>query len=399
MLDPTARRRAAEEAVLHAADGPVLVDILGEAAWAVGDPDLLRSLLSDPRVSKDPRQHWPRFIEGEIVGKWPLYLQVSVDNMFTAYGQAHRRLRRLVAPVFAARRLDGFLPSIERNTAELLDELAATKSDVVDLRLAYAVPLPVRVMSDFLGVPGAMRGPFKETIDRIWNTTSSPADAMAATQDVYAMLTDLIALKREAPGDDLATGLVETPGLTDRELVDTLLLIVAAGYETTVNLIDNAIVALLADPAQVEYVREGRASWGDVVEETMRFAAPVSHMPMRYAVEDIELPGGAEIRQGEAILPSFGAASNHPRHQPPGTAGTFDVTRADKSHVALGHGVHFCLGAPLARAEGATALAGLFDRFPGMRPARALSSLEPVPSILGNGHVALPVHLYGQRTT
>jgi cytochrome P450 len=393
VLDPTARRRASEEAALHAADGPVLVDILGELAWAVGDPDLLRQLLSDPRVSKDPRQHWPRFIEGEIVGKWPLYLQVSVDNMFTAYGQAHRRLRRLVSPVFAARRLDGFLPSIERNTAELLDDLAARGSGPVDLRQAYAVQLPVRVMSDFLGIPSSMRGPFKETIDRIWNTTSSAEDAMAATGDVYSMLSSLITLKREEPGDDLTTGLVQTPELTDRELVDTLLLIVAAGYETTVNLIDNAIAALLTDSAQVAHVREGRASWGDVVEETMRFAAPVSHMPMRYAVSEIPLPNGALIRPGEAILPSFGAASNHPRHQPPGTAGAFDVTREDKSHVALGHGVHFCLGAPLARAEGATALSGLFDRFPEMRLAQPAASLEPVPSILGNGHVALPVHL------
>jgi 2-hydroxy-5-methyl-1-naphthoate 7-hydroxylase len=130
-----------------------------------------------------------------------------------------------------------------------------------------------------------------------------------------------------------------------------------------------------------------------VVEEAMRFAAPVSHMPMRYAVSDIPLPGGAVIRQGDPILPSFGAASNHPRHQPPGTAGTFDVTRESKAHLALGHGVHFCLGAPLARAEGVTALAGLFDRFPSLRWAEPPAGLEPVPSILGNGHVALPVHL------
>jgi 2-hydroxy-5-methyl-1-naphthoate 7-hydroxylase len=260
VLDPTARRRASEEAALHAADGPVLVDILGEPAWAVGDPDLLRQLLSDPRVSKDPRQHWPRFIEGEIVGKWPLYLQVSVDNMFTAYGRAHRRLRRLVAPVFAARRLDGFLPAIERNTAGLLDELAAAGSGPVDLRQAYAVQLPVRVMSDFLGIPSSMRAPFKETIDRIWNTTSSAGDALAATRDVYAMLTELIAIKRESPDEDLTSGLVQTPELTDRELIDTLLLIVAAGYETTVNLIDNAITALLTDPDQLVHVRAGRAT-------------------------------------------------------------------------------------------------------------------------------------------
>jgi len=403
VLDPTARRRGEEEKVLHLADGPVLVDILGELAWAVADPDLLASLLADPRVSKDPRQHWPRFIAGEIVGKWPLYLQVSVDNMFTAYGNAHRRLRRLVAPAFSARRLDALLPSVRRNTAALLDELAGRTEPVVDLRSAYAVQLPVRVISDLLGVPEDMRLRFKETIDRIWDTTSTPEEAMTATADVYDMLADLIGRKRANPADDMTTALIaardsESGGtpLTARELTDTLLLIIAAGYETTVNLIDNAATALLADPKQLAHVREGRATWDDAVEEALRYAAPVSHMPMRYAVEDIPLPGWGTIKKGEAILPSFGAASDSPKHQGP-SAGTFDVTRPAKSHIAFGHGVHFCLGAPLARAEGAVALAGLFDRFPALRLAVPAADLAPVPSILGNGHVALPVRLRPER--
>jgi cytochrome P450 len=400
VLDPTARRRAQEERRLHKEEDPVLVDILGELAWAVADPDLLARLLTDPRVSKDPRQHWPRFIAGEIVGKWPLYLQVSVDNMFTAYGSAHRRLRRLVAPAFAARRLSALTPSVERHTAALLDELDASAGPVVDLRTAYAVQLPVRVISDLIGVPADLRGRFKETIDRIWNTTLTPEEAMAATTDVYEMLTELIAVKRARPADDMTSALIaahdEADGetsLTERELIDTLLLVIAAGYETTVNLIDSAATALLADPRQLAHVREGRATWSDVVEEALRFAAPVSHMPMRYAVADIPLPGGMTIRQGEAILPSFGAASDHPKHQGP-SAGQFDATRPDKSHLAFGHGVHFCLGAPLARAEGAIALAGVFDRFTALRLAVPAACLEPVPSILGNGHAALPVHLW-----
>jgi cytochrome P450 len=400
VLDPTARRRAEEEKVLHTAGGPILVDILGEHAWAVADPDLLARLLADSRVSKDPRQHWPRFIAGEIVGKWPLYLQVSVDNMFTAYGNAHRRLRRLVAPAFSARRLDALLPSVRQNTAALLDELASRTEPVVDLRAAYAVQLPVRVISELLGVPEDMRLRFKETIDRIWNTTSTPEEAMAATADVYDMLGDLIGRKRAEPADDMTTALIaarddedgETT-LTVRELTDTLLLVIAAGYETTVNLIDNTVTALLTNPEQLAHVREGRAAWSDVVEEALRYAAPVSHMPMRYAVEDIPVPGWGTIRKGDAILPSFGAASDSPKHQGP-SAGTFDVTRPDKSHIAFGHGVHFCLGAPLARAEGATALAGLFDRFPALRLAVPVTELEPVASILGNGHAALPVRLH-----
>jgi len=368
--------------------------------WAVADPDLLARLLADSRVSKDPRQHWPRFIAGEIVGKWPLYLQVSVDNMFTAYGNAHRRLRRLVVPAFSARRLDTLLPSVRQNTADLLDELGSRTEPVVDLRAAYAVHLPVRVISELLGVPEDMRLRFKETIDRIWNTTSTPEEAMAATTDVYDMLSELIGRKRAEPADDMTTALIaarddedgETT-LTARELTDTLLLVIAAGYETTVNLIDNAVTALLANPEELAHVREGRAAWSDVVEEALRYAAPVSHMPMRYAVEDILVPGWGTIRKGDAILPSFGAASDSPKHQGP-SAGTFDVTRPDKSHIAFGHGVHFCLGAPLARAEGATALAGLFDRFPALRLAVPVANLGPVASILGNGHAALPVRLH-----
>jgi 2-hydroxy-5-methyl-1-naphthoate 7-hydroxylase len=399
VLDPTALRRAEEEEVLHTAEGPVLVDILGELAWAVGDPDLLAQLLTDPRVSKDPRQHWPRFIEGEIAGKWPLYLQVSVDNMFTAYGRAHRRLRRLVAPAFSARRLDALLPSVERNTATLLDDLADHAEPVVDLRAAYAIQLPVRVISDLLGVPEDMRLRFKEAIDRIWNTTLTSEQAMAATVDVYDMLADLIGRKRANPADDMTTVLLTARDdengdatLTARELTDTLLLVIAAGYETTVNLIDSAVTALLASPGQLAQVRAGRVAWSDVVEEALRYAAPVSHMPMRYAVEDIDLPGWGTIKKGDAILPSFGAASDSPKHQGP-SAAMFDVTRPGKSHIAFGHGAHFCLGAPLARAEGAISLARLFARFPDLELAVPVASLKPVPSILGNGHVALPVRL------
>lgn len=399
VLDPAARRRAEEEKLLHEAEGPVLVDILGERAWAVADPGLLTRLLSDRRVSKDPRQHWPRFIAGEIVGKWPLYLQVSVDNMFTAYGSAHQRLRRLVAPAFTTRRLTALIPSVEENTAALLEELDRDPEPVIDLRAAYAVQLPVRVISDFIGVPPGMRARFKLAIDRIWDTTLTQEEARAATADAYGMLAELIELKRARPAGDMTSALLaardeeggEQP-LTETELTDTLLLAVAAGYETTVNLIDSAVTALLADPGQLAHVRAGRATWSDVVEETLRFAAPVSHMPMRYAVEDIPLPGGVTIRQGEAILPSYGAASNHPGPVGP-SAGRFDATRAGKPHLAFGHGPHFCLGAPLARAEGAIALEGLFDRFPEVRLAVPAASLEPVPSILGNGHVALPVRL------
>lgn len=398
VLDPTGRRRPQEEQVLHAADGPILVDILGEKAWATGRQDLLMQLLTDPRVSKDPRQHWPRFISGEIVGKWPLYIQVAVNNMFTAYGADHRRLRRLVGPAFSPRRTAQLIPSVVGNTDRLLDRIAASPSDVVDLRESFAAQLPVAVISDMLGIPEAMRTGFRTTIDRMWNTTSSPEDAVRATQDVYKTLDDLVAQKRATPQDDLTTALItardeegDGSNLTEEELTDTLLLVIAAGYETTINLLDSAITALLRHPDQLAMVLAGQVPWSSVVEETLRYAAPVSHIPMRYAVEDIPLPT-TTIRKGDAILASYGAASRDPRVHGETTT-TFDITRPDKRHVAFGHGVHFCLGAPLARAEAVNALPRLFARFPRMHLAVPAEDLEPLPSIMGNGHVSLPVRL------
>jgi cytochrome P450 len=229
--------------------------------------------------------------------------------------------------------------------------------------------------------------------------------AVRATQDAYAMLHEFVALKRAEPGDDLTSALIaardydgdgdgdgDGSTLTETELVDTLLLVIAAGYETTINLLDSAVTALLTDPGQLELVRSGVVDWAAVVDETLRFASPVSQMPMRYVVEDIPLPGGATIRKGDAILASYGAASRDPELHGP-TAKTFDVTRPDKRHVAFGHGAHYCLGAPLARAEATTALPRLFERFPNLSLAVPAAELEPLPSILGNGHKSLPVRL------
>jgi cytochrome P450 len=399
ILDPSGRRRLAEEEVLHQTAGPVLVDVLGEKAWAIGHQSLLIQLLSDSRVSKDPRQHWPRFIAGDIVGKWPLYLQVSVDNMFTAYGADHRRLRRLVSPAFSARRTTQLLPAIEASTERLLDSIAASTSRVVDLRQAFAAQLPVAVISDLLGIQASLRTGFRETIDRIWATTNTADEAVQATQDAYAMLHEFVALKRAEPANDLTSALIaarddegDGSALTETELTDTLLLVIAAGYETTINLLDSAVTALLANPDQLELVRSGAVDWSAVIEETLRYASPVSQMPMRYAVEDILLPTGQTIRKGDAILPSYGAASRDPEIHGE-TAKTFDVTRTDKRNVAFGHGVHYCLGAPLARAEATITLPRLFQRFPDLSLAVPVDDLEPLPSILGNGHQSLPVRL------
>lgn len=321
--------------------------------------------------------------------------------MLSSYGDDHKRLRKLVAPAFTARRTAAMLPRVEAITTELLDAMERAVDDdaagdgVVDLRASLSHPLPMMVICELFGVPDDQRPEMKRLMDLIMDTTLTPDEAARTAVDMQAAFTALADAKRREPGEDLTSVLVaardeEGGRLGEKELLDTLLLMIGAGHETTVNLIGNAVHALLTHPDQLKLVREGAATWDDVIEETLRWAPSIANLPLRYAVEDIELPDGTTIRQGDAILTTIAAANRDPDKYGPG-ADRFDIQREGGEHLSFGHGVHFCMGAPLARMEARTALPALFARFPGLRLAVPESEVAQVASCIAFGHAKLPV--------
>ncbi|MFJ6661811.1 cytochrome P450 [Streptomyces sp. NPDC091377] len=400
-LDPFGADIAAEAARLRALGPIVPVELPGGIpAWAPTGYDTLRDLILDPRVSKDPRRHWSLWGELADHPSWGWVLGwVGVVNMFSTYGPEHARLRKLVAPSFTLRRTEVLRPRVEAMTAELLEALAASDEEVVDVRALLALPLPMRMVCDLFGVPEELRETTGRLVAAIMDTSDpTPEHAAFVQEQIGTVLPALIGYRTEHPGDDLTTELIRVRDedgdrLSDAELLYTLLLVIGAGFETTVNLIGNAAVALLSDPAQLAAVRSGAVGWDAVIDETLRVHPSIAALPLRYAVADIEV-GEVTVPAGDAIITTYAAAGLDPARYGPDAA-VFDAGRGADEHLSFGVGVHRCIGAPLARMEALTALPALFERFPAIRLAVPPEELRQVPSFIAFGWREVPVRLRG----
>ncbi|MEU1277331.1 cytochrome P450 [Streptomyces sp. NPDC005805] len=402
-IDPFGADIVAESARLRSQGAVVPVELPGGIpAWAPTGYDTLKRLILDPQVSKDPRKHWALFPKVLETPEWSWILGwVGVVNMLSTYGSDHTRLRRLVAPSFTARRTEAMRARVEAITAELLADVAEAGADgsVVDVKATFAHPLPMRMICELFGVPDHLHEATAALIAAIMDTSDpTPEHAAWVQEQIGAVLGGLIAYKAQNPGDDMTTELIRVRDedgdrLGDEELLYTLLLVIGAGFETTVNLIGNAVVALLSHPEQLAAVRAGEVSWDQVIDEVLRVHPSIASLPLRFAVTDVEVDG-ALIPAGDAILTTYAAAGNDPAHYGE-TAATFDATRAADDHMAFGIGVHRCIGAPLARMEAITALPALFDRYPDLALAVEPGELKQVPSFIAYGWQEIPVRLHG----
>lgn len=398
VLDPLVRDLAGEGARLRAAGPLAPVELPGGVrVWAVTHHAEARRLLTDSRLVKNI-DHWAAWQRGEIPRSWPLIgLADPGPSMLTFDGPEHRRLRTLTAQALTPRRVAAMRPRIEEITRGLLDELAAAADAEgrVDLKSAFAYPLPMAVIGELVGVDTTQIPRLRTLFDGFFSSVTPGEEVQAIIAELGALFGGIVADKRGAPGDDLTSALLaaaeEGDSLSDEEIVATVQVLITAGHETTISLIVSAVRALLTHPEQLALVRSGEVSWEAAIEETLRWDAPTTHVLIRFATEDLEV-GGTVLEQGDAVIIAYGAIGRDERQHGP-DAERFDVTRTPTRHLSFGHGPHVCPGAPLSRLEALVALPALFERFPALSLAVDPAELRNKPAVTQNELYALPVRL------
>jgi cytochrome P450 len=371
-----------------------------------------KAVLADPRLSKDAASSFPGWRPGRtgIPGEHRSGIAAHLLNLDPP---DHTRLRRLVSKAFTPRRVAEFAPRVAAIADDLLDaafepasaggSLGAEPGEPVDLVRAYAVPLPVVVICEMLGVPADEQPIFHEWAAGVMDRSGPRGGVGRSVKRVRGYLRELIhkkrlALSADPSSDDLLSALIRASDhgeqLSEDEVAAMSFILLFAGFETTTGLIGNGTLALLRHPDQLAKLQANPDLWDSAVEELLRYDGPVEIGTWRFTNEPISV-GGVPIPAGEPVLVVLAAADRDPeRFSEPDT---LDLTRAEGGHLALGHGIHFCLGAPLARLEGRIAFERLFSRYPDLRLASSPNDLRWHSGLIMRGLRTLPVHAHVDR--
>jgi cytochrome P450 len=356
----------------------------------------VRALLGDPRLSQALSP-----TSATVDRLLPDLAPALTQHMLSADGAEHSRLRRLVSTAFTPRRVEQLAPRIDQIAEELLDTLAGEipPGEPVDLLARYAFPLPMTVICELVGVPEPDQDRFRRWTNVMTAASfADPEPFRAAATGLIAYIRELIELRRAEPRDDLLSALVSARDGSDRmsedELTSMVWVLVLAGHETTVNLLSNGLYELLIYPEQLVRLRTEPELIGRCVEELLRVGSPVHAAIAMVATEPIEI-NQIPVAAGDIVIPALMAANHDPcRVDAPDL---LDIGRVDNPHMAFGHGMHYCLGAPLARLEARIALASLLRRFPLLALAVEPDAVRWRPSLALHGPTNLPIILQPTR--
>lgn len=387
----------------------------GLRAVMVTDAAAIKEIGVRKDISRDGAQHWAALRAGEIPED-SFWLPWTVGaGPFSAYGDEHKRLRKLMTPALTKRRMDMLTPSIEQTVKGILGGLESDRVAhrprrgilhgwrrwwgkreapyQVDLRERFCFPVPIAAISALLGVDDDLFPTIRGGADALFDTSLTREELGPLFMALIGAIHEQIERKRATPDDSLISSLIaaneDGDTYTDAEVAEVVRITIVGGYETTVNLLDQAVYLLVTHPRYLDMVLAEEITWDDVIDEVLRFAGPANAVPMRFATKDIKIKG-FPVPMGTPILVSFGGAGRDRKvHERPDV---FDPTRAKKDHIGFGTGRHRCPGAPLAMLEARIALPLLFDWFR-LGLVEDPASIKPNPGIITNGHERLLVTL------
>ncbi|MCK2240294.1 MULTISPECIES: cytochrome P450 [unclassified Crossiella] len=362
--------------------------------WVVTRYEDVKVALTSPAVSKDSARLRALITKTAPEGA-PQFAEALGGHMLNSDPPQHTRLRKLVAKAFTPRRVEQLRPRIEQITTELLDQVAAG-GEVVDLMETMAFPLPVTVICELLGVPEQDQADFRRWSNSLLGNSNDPQEQAKDSQDLAAYLVQLIETKRVTPTDDLLSDLIQASddddSLTQGELVAMAFLLLVAGHETTANLIGNGVRALLTHPEQLAELKAKPERIHNAIEELLRYDGPVITGTIRMTTEPLTL-GEVTVPADQLLLVGLGSANRDSNKFE--NADELDLDRVLGGHFGFGHGIHYCVGAPLARLEAVTAIGGLLARFPEVSLAVPAAELNYRSSVLIRSLVELPVRPNG----